>query len=108
MRHSSLHVDAIGDQAGPASLVRGAETHTFVAVKVFVEQYEVAERRIARVLFRQSPIRSVARAKAALLVREKNAREAARQLIGHFAEAHEPTGSGRTFCLERIAKVVVI
>ena len=52
---AAARLQELGDQPGPAGLVRGADAAAVVAVEVFVEQQVVAEVRIVLQLCRASP-----------------------------------------------------
>src|SRR3954465_5299259 len=62
-------LDLLGDDAGPAGLVAGADPGAVVAVEVFVEQQVVAEVRVFLKLFGPAE-----RGSAAIFVAEEQAR----------------------------------
>jgi len=76
-------VNKVGDEPGPARLVRRAAPAAIVAVEVFVEEDVVLEIGIALEL----PILSKDRAPA-VGVTTKNVYEATRQLVSDFVERH--------------------
>src|SRR5882762_4144819 len=53
-------IDQRGDESRPASLMRGAQTESGIAVKVFVEQNQIAPIRVALELLHSPINRSVA------------------------------------------------
>ena len=84
----------LGNQAGPAGLVRSAEAATGVAVEVLEEQRQVAEARIARELRMR-----IERRADAVRTRQKSAtsrRESSVATSPRFIARPEPVGHSTT------------
>src|SRR5262245_11403816 len=92
-----------GDDAGPAGLMTGTEASTVVAVKVFVERQVIAPVRVLLKLAGASVDRP-----PTLVVAQKDAGQAARELLGDLIQGQVPAGARRTFDGEIIAVVGVI
>ena len=80
-----------------------AEPAAGVAVEVFVEQNQIAPMRIGCVFL----LPAVAGARP-ILVRQKNARESARDFLRHLLQVHHVARAGRAFDLEVVAVEVVV
>src|SRR5262249_59435688 len=85
----------LGDQPGPAGLVRRADAAPRVAVEVFVKQQVIPEVRVVLVFGRLAEDRP-----PAALVRQEDAGQAAGQLPGHALDGDEPAGACRALDLE--------
>ena len=96
-RHQQLR-----DEAGPARLMRGTDAAAGVAVEVFVEEHVIAKMRVLL----QSRVMCEHRAVASL-IREKDPCEAHGELVRHFVDRHEGSGTRRAFHAEVFAEVVM-
>ena len=74
--------EQLGDQAGPAGLVRRADAAAGVAVEVLVEQDVVAEVRIGLQLRSWSPKTGRRPSRPS----QEEPRQAARQFVGHLVD----------------------
>src|SRR5262245_42301518 len=92
----------LGDDAGPARLVARADAPTRVAVKVFVEQHEVAPMRIG-----VEHVGVAVHRTTALAVAQEDTGDAPRELGRNLAERHEVARAGRVLHLDVAAKEVV-
>src|SRR5918995_3958106 len=92
---AAARLQQLGDRAGPAGLVRGADAAAVVAVEVFVEQHVVPEVRIVL----QFRMRAERRAPA-VLVAQENATETTRERLGDLLDRDEVAGPGRALDLE--------
>src|SRR5262245_11016976 len=95
-------MEQLGDEAGPAGLMRGAGAAPRIAVKIFVELQVVAEMRVALQLGVIAEYRPFA-----VGVAQEQARQAALQLARHAFDGGETSGTAGTFDLEVVAVVVV-
>ena len=84
-----LGLQQLGDQSGPAGLVRGAEAAPGVAVEIFVEQQVVAEMRVGLQLVVWP---NTARRPCAS--RRNSSRQPAGQFFGDLQDRHD-TGRSR-------------
>src|SRR6516165_11306156 len=90
--------DKVGDEAGPARLVRSATAAAIVTVEVFVEEDVVLEIGVALELFIPSE-----NGAPAVGTTTKNRYQAARQLISDFVKRQHCPRSSRAFDFEPIA-----
>ena len=75
----------LGDQAGPAGLVRGAHAAAGVAVEIFVEQDVILEMRVGLRVWDDISRRAAGRPSPC----KNNFVEAAREFVGHRNEGDE-------------------
>lgn len=73
------------------------------AVKIFVEQNQVAPMGVSGVFFDLAVA-----GPGPILVRQKGARQSAGNLLGHLLQVHHVSGSGRAFDLEAVTIEMVI
>jgi hypothetical protein len=79
------------------------QTAAGFTVEVFVEQNQVAPMRVRRVFLYAAVTRAFA-----MLVRQKDARQPARKLVGDFLQRHHISGAHRALDLESFAKEKVV
>src|SRR5688572_24394112 len=92
----------LGDEAGPARLVRCTDAAPGVAVEIFMKENVVAEVRVARELL----VGREHGTPAALVLQEQPG-QAARQFVRHFGDAEEDAGAGGALDAKIVAVVTV-
>ena len=98
-----IGLDGASDEAGPAGLMRGAETSAVVAMEIFVEEEIVAEVGIGLEFFAAAEDGA-----AAGRVAKENVGEAAFDFAGDFEEGHLLAGAGGALDGEVVAEVAVV
>src|SRR5688572_21521191 len=99
---AGTRLEKLGDEAGPAGLVPGADTASAVAVEVLEEEQVIAEVRILlqpRMLREDRP--------PPRFVLEEEPCEAARQLVGDALDRHQPARARRAFDTEVVTVIMV-
>src|SRR5690242_5757349 len=92
----------LGDQAGPAALMAGADARAVVAVKVFVKLDQVAPVRVGLELRRAAVDRPVT-----VRALQEDAGEAARELGRDLPQRHPLPRAGRALDCVVVAQVMV-
>jgi len=88
---------------GPTRLMAGAAAAAGVAMKIFVEWYQIAPVRIVVEELVGTEDRALA-----ILVPQKEQCQAACQIVRNLRESHQVAGTGRALDLERVAVILMI
>src|SRR5688572_7222464 len=95
-------LDQLCDQTSPTRLVTSADSGAFVAVEIFVEWDQIAPMRVVLELFRAAENRP-----SLICILQEDVHQPPRNFPGYLPERHHLAGTGGTFHLETVSKIVV-